>query len=387
MSSVILKPGKEILFSRRHHWIFSGAIASFPEGVENGSLLPVYSHAGKKLGHAYFNQKSSLIGRIVSFGEKPPLEAISEQIANAILLRKQLFQDQKTTAYRLINGEGDLLPGLIVDRYQDFLVMQIGTLGMEKLKGFICETLQNLLPIKGIYEKSLLSTRKEEMLAPHEEQLWGEEWQEVTIQEEGLCFIVSRKGQKTGFFLDQREMRALIRSLAKGKRVLNCFAYTGGFTVAALAGGAIGADSVDISESALQIAQKNVALNGFSDQNAFFCEDVLDFVKKRELDYDIVILDPPAFAKKKGDIAAATRGYKAINTETMKKMPPESLLLTCSCSYHISEELFEKILVQSALMAKREVRIVGKHRLGMDHPINLYHPETSYLKSFLLYLT
>ena len=207
----------------------------------------------------------------------------------------------------------------------------------------------------------------------------------ILILENGLKFYVDPlKGQKTGFFLDQREMRAYVRTLKK-ERVLNCFAYTGGFSVYALAGGATHVDSVDISKESLVLAKENCALNGFSSVPVFE-EDVFDFLRKRELDYDLVILDPPAFAKKAKDVIMGCRGYKEINRLAMQKMPPGSLLITCSCSYFVDEKLFQQVVFQAASEAKRPVRILEKHRHAPDHPLNLFHPEGNYLKSLTLSL-
>lgn len=388
-TGVILKKEKEKVLHQKHHWVFSGAIHSFPSSFTNGDLLPVFSFAKELLGHGYFNQNSSLCGRMISFGSEDPYETLLQNIKNAIALRKRLFS-QNETAYRLINGEGDLIPGLIVDRYGDYLVIQISTLGMERLKPLIISHLTTLLSIKGIYEKSLTHTRKEEGLEPFEGNLFGETTDLAQISERGSKFLVSYlRGQKTGFFLDQREMRSLIGEYAKGKRVLNCFSYTGGFTIAALTHGATYAHSIDISKEALELAKANLLLNKFDPEiNKLITEDVTKFLRfTPSLDYDIVILDPPAFAKKKQDIIQACKGYKEINRQAIQKMPQGSLLLTCSCSYHVDEELFQKVIFQAALEAKRSVKIIAKHRLASDHPINLYHPEGGYLKSLLLYIT
>lgn len=382
---VILRPGKDKAIRQRHHWIFSGAIASIPEG-EDGSLWPVYSAEGHLLGTGYFNRNLSLIGRMVSFDATPPLEAMREHLEQAIQLRRALFDDALTNAYRLVNGEGDLLPGLIVDRYGPVLVIQISTLGMERLRDFIVEQLQKMLHPKTIYEKSHMTSRREEGLADFQGIVFGEEVKNLEIRENGLRFTVSiLEGQKTGFFLDHREMRALTREYAKGKRVLNCFAYTGGFSVYAASGGARQVDTVDVSGHAMELARRNMALNGFHDQK-FFTADVFDFLREKELPYDFVILDPPAFAKHQRDKISACRGYKDINRLAMQKMPKHSLLLTSSCSYHVDSELFQKVVFQSAVEAGRVVRILGRHRLAADHPINLCHPEGDYLKSLLLYV-
>jgi 23S rRNA (cytosine1962-C5)-methyltransferase len=304
---VILKKGKEKVLHQRHHWVFSGAIHSLPKDFEDGEILPVYSSTDELLGHGYFNRKSSLTGRMLSFGSDDPHTTLLENLKQAIALRDRLFPKTET-AYRLINGEGDLIPGLIADRYGDFLVIQISTLGIEKLKTFIVNHLTSLLPIKGIYEKSLLPTRREEGLDPFEGNLYGDIADIVEIKENGSKFLVSyTTGQKTGFFLDQREMRQLLGNLSKGKKVLNCFSYTGGFTVSSLTHGAESVDSIDISKEAMKMAEENLRLNGFSkERNKLLVEDVIKFLRETtDLPYDIVILDPPAFAKKKQDVISA----------------------------------------------------------------------------------
>ncbi len=387
-TGIILKKDKEKVLHQKHHWIFSGAIQSFPSSFVNGEVYPVYSFANELLGYGYFNQKNSLCGRMLSFGPTDPYETLLLNLKHAIALRKKLFAPTET-AYRLINGEGDLIPGLIVDRYGDYLVIQISTLGMEKLKPQILLHLTQLLPIKGIYEKSLLPTRKEEGLEPFEGNLFGEISDLVEINEYNSKYNISYlKGQKTGFFLDQREMRALIGSYSKNRKILNCFCYTGGFSIAALSHGASEVHSIDISKEAIALAKNNLLLNGFDpEKNKLFAEDVLKFLRESpSLPYDIVILDPPAFAKKKQDVISACKGYKEINRQAIQKMPSGSLLLTCSCSYHVDEELFQKVVFQAASDAKRGVKLISRHRLSADHPINLYHREGDYLKSLLLYI-
>jgi 23S rRNA (cytosine1962-C5)-methyltransferase len=378
-----LKTGKEKPIRNHHHWIFSGAVDSLPN-VPNGSMIQVVSQSGECMGSAYINRQSSILGRMIAFGETDPHEAIRESIRKALLLRNT-YLPLHTTGYRLINGEGDGLPGLIVDRYGDILVLQISTLGMEQLKPLILEELTRLLSPKGIYEKSLLPSRKEEGLAPFSGLLAGVVPDQLTFTEHGLKFIADPiHGQKTGFFLDQREMRQWVRELSKVKRVLNAFSYTGGFSVYAAAGGAVQVDSVDISEDAIALAKQNMQLNGYlNETHQFYAADVFEFLRK-PLNYDLIILDPPAFAKRAKDVMQACRGYKEINRQAMEKMPPQSLLLTCSCSYHVDEALFQKVLFQAAIEAKRTVRIIGKHRQAIDHPVNLFHPEGNYLKSFLL---
>lgn len=386
-SAVILKPGKEKAILNRHHWIFSGAIQSLPPG-NDGDCLPVYSAKGDVLGSGYFNRKAKITGRMLSFGLEDPKVAVKKAIEQAISMRQSWFHGQPTDAYRLVNGEGDRLPGLIVDRYGDVLVFQVSTLGMQQLlPGVIDLFVQHMSP-QAIYEKSLLPSRKEEGLGDVQRVLYGDFKDGLEITENGLKFAVSiTEGQKTGFFLDHREMRRWIGELARAKRVLNCFAYTGGFSIYAAAGGAAAVDSVDISESAMRMAEHNMALNGLSsDACNFFTADVFQFLRERPLDYDIVILDPPAFAKRQKDVVAACRGYKDINRIALQKMPKGSLLLTSSCSYHVDELLFQKVVFQASVEAKRSVKIIGRHRQAIDHPINICHPESDYLKSLLLFV-
>lgn len=386
--SVILKKGKEVIFKNRHLWIFSGAIAAYPDHFENGSIQSVLSSTGELLGHAYFNKDISIAGRIVSFGSIDPYHFIKENIQEAIAMRSQFFDEKQTNAYRLINGEADALPGLIVDKYNDCLVLQSFTLGMDRLKEYVVDCLIKTGKYNSIFEKSTSSSRREESLKEHIAILHGSNCPVIDIIEHGLKFKIEwEKGQKTGFFLDQREMRAKVRDLSHNRAVLNCFSYTGGFSVYALAGGAKSVDSIDISASAVDMAKANLELNGFdSISNPCISEDVFNFLTHKALPYDFVILDPPAFAKKKRDIDQAINGYRRINILALSKMPKRSLLLTCSCSYYIDEQMFKELLFQAAREAKRNVSIISKHIHGIDHPVNIFHPESDYLKSFLLYV-
>lgn len=385
---IILKPGKEKAIRNRHHWIFSGAIAHMPRDLE-GDILSVFSDKGELLGSAYFNSKASLCGRMLCFDDSDPIQAVELHLNQAIKLRTQLFAGKDTTAYRLVNGEGDLLPGLIVDKYADVLVIQMGTLGMEKLKPWLVEYFKKTMKPEVIYEKSHLPSRKEEGLNEIAGFLYGTKADDVEIYEYGLKYKVSFvEGQKTGFFLDQREMRKLIRNLSFGKRILNCFAYTGGFSVNAFAGGAQEVSSVEISDKAIKGMNDNMELNGFTDrQHTLYKEDVFQFLRENPLNDDVVILDPPAFVKRQKDIVAGCRGYKDINRLAMQKMPADSFLLTCSCSYHVDEQLFTKVVFQASVEAGRTVKIISRHTMAEDHPINICHPESQYLKGLLLYIT
>ncbi|MDI6698078.1 MAG: class I SAM-dependent rRNA methyltransferase [Candidatus Saccharicenans sp.] len=387
-AGVILKPGREKSVLNRHHWIFSGAIKSYPEDFANGEIYPIYSSGGKLLGYGYFNQKCSLAGRLVSFGRQDPLEAFRKNLEDALNLRHNLYRQAE--AVRLVNGESDHLPGLIVDRYGPGLVIQVSTLGMEMLKPLVLELLQKLLKPGFIYEKSLIPSRKEEGLAEYEGLLAGNLEEPVLVEEQGIKFkIYLRESQKTGFFLDQREMRQLVRSLSAGFKVLDGFCYTGGFALSALAGGAGYVDLVDYSKKALETAAENLRLNGFSEKSfRLINKDMFDFLEKAgSLDYDLVILDPPAFAKKKADEKQACRAYKELNRLAMSAMKPGSFLLTFSCSYYVDSQMFQKIIFQAALEAWREVRILQRHRQAFDHPVSVFHPESDYLKGLLLFIS
>jgi 23S rRNA (cytosine1962-C5)-methyltransferase len=387
MDSVILKPGKDKAVRNHHHWIFSGAVQTLPD-FENGSLLPVRGADGTLLGQGYFNRNSSIIGRMVSFGQTAPEDALRRNVDEAIRLRSRFFDPAVTDAFRLVNAEGDLVPGLVTDLYGEVLVLQVATLGMEKLKPLVLELLVAAVKPRSIYEKSDLPARREEGLADFEGTIFGKDVASVRILEEGLPFEVRlAHSQKTGFYLDQREMRKLVRGVARGRHVLNAFAYTGAFSVFALKGGAVRADSVDSSESAIALAQENFDLNALpSDSGAFFTANVFEFLREPGLDYDFIILDPPAFAKKKTDVVQACRGYKDINRLAIQKVSPRGLVLTSSCSHFVDEKLFRQVVFEAAQEAGRRVRILQRHRQAVDHPVNIFHPETEYLKGFLLYV-
>lgn len=385
--AVVLKPGKEKALLQRHHWIFSGAIAKMPLDKE-GELLQVFSSKGESLGWGFFNSRCSLRGRLLSFGSQEPKEALYNAIKAAIVFRRKLYPAPvSTNAYRLINGEGDCLPGLIVDQYDSTLVVQSGALGIDLLMPTIVSYLVELVSPKAIYEKSLSTARVEEGLKNRSGWLYGEESKRIEIIENDLKYLVDPvNGQKTGFFLDQAEMRKAVRGFSKGKNVLNCFSYSGGFSISALAGGAFSATSVDISAPAIAMAAENAKLNGFSETHKGIAADVFEYLNAETLPFDLIILDPPAFAKRKKDVMAACRGYKEINRAAIKKAPKGALLLTNSCSYNVDEKLFQQVVFQAALEAGREVKVIGRHTQSPDHPVNLFHPEGDYLKSLWLYI-
>lgn len=332
------------------------------------------------------NKGRSILGHMLSFQDESVEEALQKKIFEAASLRHRAFDPLKTNAIRLIHAEGDGIPGLIVDAYADVLVMQVSNPGIERMKEKIAAYLIEAFKPKSLFEKSTSFMRRKEGLQEERRLIYGDPRSEVEVLENGLRYAVDvLEGQKTGLFLDQREMRALIQSLSRNRRVLNCFSYTGGFSVAALAGGATHVDSVDMSAKCGPRIDQNLALNHL-EGHSFYNEDVFDFLKKTDWNYDIVILDPPAFVKKREDVAKAFYAYKELNRHVIGKMAPNTFLLTCSCSYHVGEELFQNILFRAANEAGRKVRILEKHRQAHDHPVSIFHPESSYLKSFLLYI-
>jgi len=383
---VVLKPGREKPIYNRHPWIFSGAVDKI-SSHDNGEILRVFSSQGKMLGYGYFNQNCSLMGRMVSFGSDDPYKTMENAFLQACGLRNFLFSASTTNAFRLINGEGDNLPGLVIDKYKNVLVMQIATLGMEKLKPFFVELMKKRIKdCDCIYEKSDMSCRKLEGMQDKEEIVFGAFDGKVEIVENNLRFLVDIiGGQKTGFFLDQREMRKMIGEYSHNRHVLNCFSYSGGFSIYGLRGGAKIADCVDSSKEALFFADKNFNLNGMDSKGDFYCEDVFSFLKLCESDkYDLIILDPPAFAKKSNDVERAIKGYRELNKAAIYKLKTPGMLLTCGCSYHVDNELFQRILFEVARELGKKMSILSLHRLALDHPISIFHPESEYLKSFLL---
>lgn len=380
---VVLKKGRDKSVRNRHHWIFSGAVAQYPE-FEDGDLLPVVSHEGELLGYGYFNRRCSLCGRMVSFGRQDPWEAMEENLDRAVEMRRQLLAG--TNAGRLINAEGDALPGLVVDQYGEVLLLQISTLGMVKLKERVIHWLVGKIKPRSIYEKSDSPARKEEGLAPFQGLIYGGAVEEVEIEENGLKFLVNiPRGQKTGFFLDQRSMRELLQNFASGRRVLDLFSYTGAFSVYALSGGAKEATLVESSAFALDLAQRNFEINGFSlDRVNLVRTDAFKFLHQENLSYDLIICDPPSFARRKSDLPGAYRGLKQLHRLLFRRVPAESLVMTFSCSYYVSGSAFQKLIFQAAQQEGRLVRLLQRHRLAFDHPLNIFHPESEYLKGFLL---
>jgi len=385
-----LKKGKEKPLENKHPWVFSGAIDRIEDDFETGDLVTVLSADGKYLGTGYLNPRSQIAIRILCFDEVKINESFfASRIEDALALRSK-YLPPNTTAYRAINSEGDFLSGLIVDRYGEYLVVQFLTAGIEKWKDTIIKILVERLPVKGIYEKNDIAVRELEGLDRRAGKLYGEEPPDlVKIQENGLNFAINiHQGQKTGFFLDQRDNRQLIGEISDRKRILNCFAYTGGFSVYAAKGGASETVSVETSESALNTAKHNFEINNLTGDNyQFVKEDVFNYLRSTRQEFDMIILDPPAFCQNKHQIQKASRAYKDINLYAMKLLQPGGLLFTCSCSSHINSELFQKIIFAAAKDARKNVRIIHKSSHAVDHPINIYHPEGEYLKGLLCLVT
>ena len=384
-----LKLGSEVHVQNRHHAIYRTSVQVAPV-CDNGSIVEVRSSEGGFLCYATINNRSYLCARAFAFEEGDPMEMLRRLVKRAIELRDHLPSLRDTDAIRLINAEGDSIPGLIVDQYGDYLIVQLTTVGMDKLKVFLFDLLMELRKPKGSYEKSTGSARKKEALGDREGWVRGKGCETITVTERGLKFLISPSGsQKTGLFLDQREMRSLVSECSAGLTVLDVCSYVGGFALAALSGGALAADSVDYDSEAIETGKQHAALNGFSDdQFAMYCEDAFDFLRRRPSPraYDFIILDPPAFAKRETELDLAKHAYTDLNRGALEILPPGGLLLTCSCSYQITPDMFQTIVFHAARQAKRSVRILQRHHHAYDHPVNIYHPETDYLKSMLLWI-
>jgi 23S rRNA (cytosine1962-C5)-methyltransferase len=376
-----LKRGKERVAANRHPWIFAGAIHA-ERGPEDAALADLVDASGARLASGFYSKQSQIRLRALTFGdEELTPELIGARIARAIARRAPIFDDT-TNAARLIHAEGDDLSSIVVDRYDDVLVVEIGSRGAEQLKPLIVETLQRELAPRVIYFKNDLPARALEQLTTTGEQI-GEGVPRATILESGLRFHVDPAGgQKTGFFLDQRENRRLARTLAGGRRALNLFSYSGAFGVYAAAGGAASVTNVDVSAPAIETARENHALNGF--EATQLVADAFQYVRQSRERFDLVVCDPPAFAKSRHDVERAARGYKDVNLFAMRLIEPGGLMMTFSCSGHMSLDLFQKVLFAAALDAGRRVSFVRRLGAGPDHPVSIYCPEGEYLKGFLL---
>ena len=392
MATLKLKKGREKAVLRRHPWIFSGAVNIISGEPEPGETIAVTDSNGKFLAWGAYSPQSQIRARIWSWDENQVVnqDFITERIKSAVNLREKWIDSDQTSAFRLIHAESDNLPGLIVDRYNDYLVVQILSAGIERWRDEITQVLVDLVDPAGIYERSDVTVRNLEGLEERKGSLFGKTPNRpILITENGIKFKVDlMEGQKTGFYLDQRENRQFCREISQGKSVLNCFAYTGGFTAYALAGGADSVLSIDSSEEALHMAKENVLLNqGSLDKCDWIVGDVFEelrTLRDRGQQFDLVVLDPPKFAPTAAQAKQAARGYKDINLYGFKLLKPGGTLMTFSCSGGIDERFFQKIVADAALDAEVDAQILYRLSQAPDHPTHLAFPEGTYLKGLVV---
>ena len=388
---LVLQPNKDKSLLRRHPWLFSGAIQIKDNNIEEGDIVEVFDNKNNYLATGYY-QNETIAVKVLTFNQQIiDKEFITKRIRAAILYRQSFnfFNDKANSIFRLINAEGDFLPGLIADYYDENIVLQFHSVGMYKIKDLIVTTLIELLPnTKSIFSKSSSTMPKKANIGLKDEFLFGSKKDDFFVAKENDCkFLIDYiQGQKTGFFIDQRSNRQLLSTLSSGKIVLNCFGYTGGFSIAALKGGAAYVETLDVSKRALEICDKNIALNNFHNHQSFVV-DVLEYLDKiPENKYNLIILDPPAFAKHNRDLRNALKGYSTINIKAMQKIAEGGLLFTFSCSQAVSKDDFLTMLFSCAAITKRNIRIVRRLPHNFDHPQSIFHPEGEYLKGFLLYI-
>lgn len=384
--AIRLKKGREFSINRFHPWIFSGGIDQQPEGLPDGCWVEVTDYKNATLAFGHY-QKGSITIRVLSFGKSRPDEHFwiqKFQAARQLRLSASLPNDV-TNCYRLIHGEGDGLPGLVIDVYHGAAIVQAHSAGMHTDRNEIAAALQAVFKndLKAIYFKSAAKENLNEG-----EYLFGMQALPHIVHEHNQKFYVDWEvGQKTGFFLDQRENRKLVGEFSKGKTVLNTFCYTGGFSIYALAHGAALVHSVDASEKAIELTRKNLELNGYDHHlHRCFAEDTFDFFKRKEHDYDVIILDPPAFAKHKEARHQAMKGYQRLNAEAMKVIKSGGILFTFSCSQVVDRQLFYDTIVSAAIQTGREIKVLHHLSQPADHPVSIYHPEGEYLKGLVLYV-
>lgn len=390
-----LKKNKEESLDRFHPWVFSGALTHMPqpetEDIDEGDIVTVAANDGRLLGRGHF-QVGSIAVRMLSFDPEQEIDEdfYKARLKQASALRRAIgLPSPRTDAYRLVHGEGDFLPGLVVDIYGSTAVMQAHSPGMHFARFAIADALTELpeLNIKSVYYKSETTLPYKARLDPQNDYLLGS-FIGDTAMENGLRFRVDwLRGQKTGFFVDQRDNRALLRHYSKGRRVLNMFCYTGGFSFYAMRGGAKLVHSVDSSGKAIELTNDNVELNFPGDsRHQAFCEDAFKFLEKNGDKYDLIILDPPAFAKHRAALRNALKGYTRLNVKAFEHIKKGGILFTFSCSQVVTKDNFRNAVFTAAAQAGRNVRILHQLHQPADHPINIYHPEGEYLKGLVLYV-
>jgi len=391
VARLILRPGKEESLLRRHPWIFSGAIARVEGTPDEGDLVDVLDAEGRFLGRGHC-QIGSIAVRVLTFADEPvDAHWWAGRLAAARRLRAALglVDNPRTNCYRLVHGEGDGLPGLVVDIYGSTAVLQAHSVGMWRNRQAIAEALREVCgpTLTAIYDKSSATVPFKAGLDAEDGYLFGAPSGEP-VMENGNRFAVNwEKGQKTGFFIDQRDNRALLGRYAAGRRVLNTFGYTGGFSVYALQGGAAAVDTVDSSQRAVELAEENVRLNfGDGAPHTAIAADAFDYLRQAGDRYDLIILDPPAFAKHHNVLAHALKGYKKLNARAIAQIAPGGILFTFSCSQAVSCERFRAAVFSAAALAGRGVRVLHQLFQPADHPVDIYHPEGEYLKGLVLYV-
>ena len=389
--SVILKKGKEESLLRRHPWIFSGAIQRINGKPEEGDLVTVYTNDNKFIARGHI-QVGSIAVRVLTFNDEPIDHNFWKQrIATAYEMRRSIgiASREDNDTYRLVHGEGDNLPGLVIDIYNDTAVIQAHSVGMHVNRAEIAAALSETLGerINSIYYKSDTTLPYKADLNQENGYIMGKSAND-TATEYGLKFHIDwLRGQKTGFFIDQRENRVLLEKYSKGRKLLNMFCYTGGFSIYALRGGAELVHSVDSSAKAIDLTNANVALNFPDDKrHTAYAEDAFDYLDKMGDNYDLIILDPPAFAKHRDSLRNALIGYRRLNAKAIEKIKPGGIIFTFSCSQAVSKENFRTAVFTAAAMAKRNVRILHQLTQPADHPVNIYHPEGEYLKGLVIYV-
>lgn len=388
-SQIVLKPGKEAPIERFHPWVFSGAIMDIKGNPKAGDLVDVQDYRNQHLGWGFY-EKGSLAVKIFSFDKAFPDQAFwSNRIADAFYSRKVagFIDSVDCNAYRLVFSEGDLLPGLIIDFYNGVAVFQANSLGMFSVRKEITRALMEVYgdKLKAVYNKSAITLRNQTGISTTDSFLFGD-LGVVEIKEHGCSYVIDVvNGQKTGFFLDQRDNRHLLMNYSKDKRVLNTFCYTGGFSVAALKAGAVEVHSVDTSVPAIDSTKENLKLNGFShEKNPCVVKDALDYLGEMNEEFDVIILDPPAFAKHQSQRHKALSAYKHINRAAFKKIAKGGVVFTFSCSQVVDRLTFQGIVAAAAIESGRRIRVLHQLNQPADHPLNLFHQEGEYLKGLVL---
>lgn len=386
---ITLKTKKDQSLRRRHPWVFSGAIKNMSQTPENGDIVEVQSNKGQFLGIGHYSQGSIAV-RVFSFEPiVPDIQFWLDKLTNAFNLRQTigLVDNPATNIYRLVHAEGDGLPGLIIDIYNDVAVIQTHSVGMHEMKGDLCPALLELYgdKLKAIYDKSS-KTLKKSGFEYEDQYLHGDGESSLGFLENGIKFEIDWiHGQKTGFFIDQRDNRSLLGQYSAGKKVLNTFCYTGGFSLYSLKAGAELVHSLDSSEKALDLVEENVKLNGFdSTIHKNIKADAVEYLKNMEEEYDIIVLDPPAFAKHMSARHQAVQGYKRINAHAMRNIKKGGLLFTFSCSQVVDKSLFNHTIAAAAISVGRSFRVLHQLHQPADHPVSIYHPEGEYLKGLVI---